>query len=148
MFKISEAFTSLPQHKSRKIISLLKIESCFSILSSPPVLSWSWKRLIKYLCEVFCPIKKPAYVIWYWLRHLILIMIQTSFVLSLSGDCNVCKLWRWEQNCEVSYSISQEICTRFCCALLYCGYAIGHNEFTWSIYLYSSGLLCWHWGNG
>ena len=45
------------------------------------------------------------------------------------------------------YSISQEICTRFCCALLCCGYAIVHNEFTWSIYLYSSGLLCWHWGN-
>ena len=41
------------------------------------------------------------------------------------------------------YSISQEICTRFCCALLCCGYAIVHNEFTWSIYPYSSGLLCW-----
>ena len=39
------------------------------------------------------------------------------------------------------YSISQEICTRFCCALLCCGYAIVHNEFTWSIYPYSSGLL-------
>ena len=47
----------------------------------------------------------------------------------------------------VSYSISQEICTRFCCALLCCGYAIVHNEFTWSIYPHSSGLLCWHWGN-
>ena len=46
-----------------------------------------------------------------------------------------------------SYSISQEICTRFCCALLCCGYAIVHNEFTWSIYPYSLGLLCWHWGN-
>ena len=45
------------------------------------------------------------------------------------------------------YSISQEICTRFCCALFCCGYAIVHNEFTWSIYPYSSGLLCWHWGN-
>ena len=45
------------------------------------------------------------------------------------------------------YSISQEICTRFCCALLCCGYAIVHNEFTWSIYPYSSGLLCWHWSN-
>ena len=45
------------------------------------------------------------------------------------------------------YSISQEICTRFCCALLCCGYAIVHNEFTWSIYPYSSGLLCWHWDN-
>ena len=48
---------------------------------------------------------------------------------------------------ELTYSISQEICTRFCCALLCCGYAIVHNEFTWSIYPYSSGLLCWHWGN-
>ena len=27
------------------------------------------------------------------------------------------------------YSISQEICTRFCCALLCCGYVIVHNEF-------------------
>ena len=45
------------------------------------------------------------------------------------------------------YSISQEICTRFCCALLCCGYEIVLNEFTWSIYPYSSGLLCWHWGN-
>ena len=45
------------------------------------------------------------------------------------------------------YNISQEICTRFCCALLCCGYAIVHNEFTWSIYPYSSGLLYWHWGN-
>ena len=45
------------------------------------------------------------------------------------------------------YSISQELCTRFCCALLCCGYAIVRNEFTWSIYPYSSGLLCWHWGN-
>ena len=35
----------------------------------------------------------------------------------------------------------------FCCALLCCGYAIVHNEFTWGIYPYSSGLLCWHWGN-
>ena len=48
---------------------------------------------------------------------------------------------------SMSYSISQEICTRFCCVLLCCGYAIVHNKFTWSIYPYSSGLLCWHWGN-
>ena len=46
-----------------------------------------------------------------------------------------------------TYSISQEICTRFCCALLCCGYAIVHNEFTWSICPYSPELLCWHWGN-
>ena len=32
------------------------------------------------------------------------------------------------------YSISQDICTRFGCALLCCGYAIVHNEFTRSIY--------------
>ena len=38
----------------------------------------------------------------------------------------------------VIYNISQEICTRFCCALLCCGYAIVHNEFTWSTYPYSS----------
>ena len=30
---------------------------------------------------------------------------------------------------KIIYSISQEICTRFCCALLCCGYAIVHNEF-------------------
>ena len=48
---------------------------------------------------------------------------------------------------KLTYSISQEICTRFCWALLCCGYAIVHNEFTWSIYPYSSGLHCWHWGN-
>ena len=48
---------------------------------------------------------------------------------------------------NTSYSISQEICTRFCCALLCCGYAIVHNGFTWSIYPYPSRLLCWHWGN-
>ena len=45
------------------------------------------------------------------------------------------------------YSISPKICTRFCCALLCCGYVIVQNEFKWSIYPYSSGLLCWHWGN-
>ena len=48
---------------------------------------------------------------------------------------------------EIICSISQEICTRFCCTLLCCGYVIVHNEFTWSIYPYSSGLFCWHWGN-
>ena len=46
-----------------------------------------------------------------------------------------------------NYSISQKLCTRFCCALLCCGYVIVHNEFKWSIYPYSSGLLCCHWGN-
>ena len=51
------------------------------------------------------------------------------------------------QNNRASYSISQEICTRFCCVLLCCGYVIVHNEFKWSIYPYSPGLLCWHWDN-
>ena len=36
--------------------------------------------------------------------------------------------WYSPGNCI--YSLSQEICTRFCCALLCCGYAIVHNEFT------------------
>ena len=53
----------------------------------------------------------------------------------------------WRSRHFWKYSISQEICTRFCCALLCCGYAIVHNVFTLSIYPYSSGLLCWHWGN-
>ena len=59
-----------------------------------------------------------------------------------------CTCW-WTNTISqlLGYSISQEICTRFCCALLCCGYAIVYNEFTWSIYSYSSGLLCWHWGN-
>ena len=35
-----------------------------------------------------------------------------------------------------TYSISHEICTQFYCALLCCGYAIVHNEFTWSIYIH------------
>ena len=34
----------------------------------------------------------------------------------------------YELNLQHLYSISQEICTRFCCALLCCGYAIGHND--------------------
>ena len=59
-----------------------------------------------------------------------------------------CHIWSRYIAVQVyAYSISEEICTRFCCALLCCGYAIVHNEFTWSIYPYSSGLLCWHWGN-
>ena len=56
---------------------------------------------------------------------------------------------RWVLHCQVTtdwnagivearpihvYSISQEICTRFRCALISCGYAIVHNESTWNIY--------------
>ena len=53
----------------------------------------------------------------------------------------------WYLGYLLTYCTSQEICTRFCCALLCCGYAIVHNEFTWNIYPYSSGSRCWHWGN-
>ena len=75
----------------------------------------------------------------------------------INSASSACLLWyplcalQQRSFCQLSwdepYSISQEICTRFCCALLCCGYAIVHNEFTWSLYPYSSGLLCWHWGN-
>ena len=44
------------------------------------------------------------------------------------------KSWNRSSSTRMRYSKSQEICTRFCCALLCCGYAIVHNEFTWSIY--------------
>ena len=64
-----------------------------------------------------------------------------------SYTVEICDLWTPLFARSVQYSISQEICIRFCCALLCCGYAIVHNEFTWSIYPYPSGLLCWHWGN-
>ena len=43
---------------------------------------------------------------------------------------------QWYNTRSPPYSISQEICTRFCCALLCCGYAMVHNELTWSIYPY------------
>ena len=65
--------------------------------------------------------------------------IITTKTPNITKPCDT--LW------DMLYSISQEICTRFCCALLCCGYVIVHNEFIWSIYPYSSGLLCWHWGN-
>ena len=65
----------------------------------------------------------------------------------LSPPCIRVALFWWLLLGTGHYSISLEICTRFCGALLCCGYAIVHNEFTWSIYPYSSGLLCWHWGN-
>ena len=66
-------------------------------------------------------------------------------VAALEGTSNaenVSMAWCRHIGVMNRYSISQEICTRFCCALLCYGYAIVHNEFTWSIYPYSSGLLC------
>ena len=56
-----------------------------------------------------------------------------------SIHCSQVLSWEWrcswistDRRCS-NYSISQEICTRFCCALLCCGFVIVHNEFTWSI---------------
>ena len=83
---------------------------------------------------------------------------QWSFFVSKSRINNIpalVQIMAWPGHCLDQwwlvywriYSLSQEICTRFCCALLCCGYAIVHNESTWNIYPYSSGLLCWHWGN-
>ena len=96
-----------------------------------------------------------------WAALLVLWAINTMYHFSnLTGDFH--QIWKpWSFGfafqslsfhngvsvVSSAYSISQEICTRFCCALLCCGYAIVHNEFTWSIYPYSSGLLCCHWGN-
>ena len=68
-----------------------------------------------------------------------------NYTLWGACDQNVVYVYKVWDIYYASYSISQEICTRFCCVLLCCGYAIVHNEFTWSIYPYSSGLLCWHW---
>ena len=82
-------------------------------------------------------------VLLFWFIH----------IYTVGSCCNITRLISTRsclQNCNYkcrTYSVSQEICTWFCCALLCCGYAIVHNEFTWSIYPYSSGLLCWHWGN-
>ena len=78
---------------------------------------------------------------WKWLK--------SRYILDgVPGETPTANVWLRSVSVIVcSYSISQEICTRFCCALLCCGYAIVHNELTWSINPYSSGLLCWHWGN-
>ena len=51
------------------------------------------------------------------------------------------KSWNRSSSTRMRYSKSQDICTRFCCALLCCGYAIVHNEFTWSIYHIHQGCF-------
>ena len=101
---------------------------------------------------------------WLWDPLILLIKLANTLIMTVQfssfipHDDFFCKFqqhqWasNWKQRVTgnspwLKYSISQEICTRFCCALLCCGYAIVHNEFTWSIYPYSSGLLCWHWGS-
>ena len=86
-----------------------------------------------------------------WWRHRVYLRCQSK--VSRSSWCHDVKISRklvdkyFRFIVAGVYSISQEICTRFCCALFCCGYAIIHNEFTWSIYPYSPGLLCWHCGN-
>ena len=124
------------------------------------------KKLMKLLSGIFCRkcvhslhhlmqrVFSLPHSISVILRIFILLIIIKSEVWLIS-DClwsgREIMLWAvWLDKLlwfRMAYSISQEICTRFCCALLCCGYAIVHNEFTWSIYPYSSGLLCWHWGN-
>ena len=86
---------------------------------------------MKSTCQIF----KLIAVTWLWKSDSRLAILVMSAI--------ICLVDRWFR-----YSISQEICTRFCCALLCCGYVIVHNEFTWNIYPYSSGFLCWHWGTG
>ena len=85
---------------------------------------------------------RRGHIIFY--GEIIPAMSQVQYILSDIAQTHVPSK-QWETT--GTYSISQEICTRFCCALLCCGYAIVHNELTWIIYPYSSGLLCWHWGN-
>ena len=88
---------------------------------------------------------RKASAIWHSIH---LIIYHNQWVnIALQRVNTVRNVWPHRVAAKEEYSISQEICTRFCCALLCCGYAIVHNEFTWSIYPYSSGLLCWHWGN-
>ena len=83
-------------------------------------------------------------LLFIWLTRPTLV---SSSILAPSSQWNQHRPESTSEYLSNLYSISQEMCTRFCCALLCCGYAIVHNEFTWSIYPYSSGLLCWHWGN-
>ena len=92
------------------------------------------------------PNKKP-FMCSLWIITKPIVANMEWFFLFLGIGLLVYGVDWWTIHHSSIYSISQEICTQFCCALLCCGYAIVHNEFTWSIYSYSSGLLCWHWGN-
>ena len=59
---------------------------------------------------------------------------KAELLVNRDAIAHICHL-SWWIYAALRYSISQEICTRFCCALLCCGYAIVRNEFTWSIRL-------------
>ena len=118
-------------------ITVTKIRSNFALAHDTTYgramgyFSWFIQRMIS-------SIYRGRIVLWGW--------CDRTKIWSYSYYQNYCYYTYGMHNYH-SYSISQEICTRFCCALLCCGYAIVHNEFTWSIYPYSLGLLYWHWGN-
>ena len=108
------------------------------------------------VCNISCYVQLPLVIsMKYNTERLQNNSIISRMYMHVLGPHGRGKDISWEQlsspryfgKTTLSYSISQEICTRFCCAVLCCGYAIVHKEFTWSIYPYSSGLLCWHWGN-
>ena len=74
-------------------------------------------------CAYFLGYTVPS-IVWFYID--ILISINTSHDCSINNTAGAVLRWLWGW----WYSISQEICTRFCCALLCCGYAIVHNEST------------------
>ena len=103
----------------------------------PFAIVWGYVMKQWYVLYVFYIL-----MICYWYRYMLNIyhdtfLLVNSFCLNLTYEFRVLS----QETAHTKYSISQEICTWFCCALLCCGYAIVHNEFTWSIYPYSSGLL-------
>ena len=105
-------------------------------------------NIFTYLSNEYCCIL--IYILLKFVHHCPIINDRASFGLDYGFAPNSWHAIFWANHDLVYwpiYSISQEICTRFCCALLCCGYAIVHNEFTWSSYPYSLGLLCWHRGN-
>ena len=83
-----------------------------------------------------------AVEVWDW---------TSNFAPHFMFDVITCPYWDWtfirsEPTVNVClwpyyYSISQEIWTRFCCALLCCGHVIVHNEFTWSIIYIRQGCF-------
>ena len=101
----------------------------------------------RFFLNIGWSVLPPCSIYIYLWRNIILTESALNNIVWISSVISHC--WPRSVIAKVTgaYSISQEICTRFCCALLCCGYAIVHNELTWSIYPYSSGLLCWHWGN-
>ena len=120
----------------------------YIVLKSYPNANTIWGSSIMLLNDQFPSIPCNAIhggFLWLWLLLIDIWTSQGCYCSHVSWDMASGNLWI--ELLGHSYSISQEICTRFGCVLLCCGYAIVNNEFTWSIYTYSSGLLCWHCGN-